>query len=215
MSKTSIIVDVANQIADHITRGLEINVDTRNNVKMISVRNPRNGDIAEMAFKMPRIGVSVFDKETSDYLKKHGYKETAKATPAATAAGNKTSKWWSRFHFEKNIMKMTLLALQEHFPCEVSFRQDAFAAKLAEMMDWKESTARKHITQAAKLGILNRAVIGTAYHITGVNTDEAQAMREVAVKPDPTPLPGCSLAHEGRILFEQEFEKAVDETVLP
>ena len=235
MKKRINVIDVVNQISSYITRGLEINVDTKGDVKMVSVRNPRTGEIDEYAFKVPYIGVANFDDETTDYLKKHGYKQpdAPKSTPApvATVAKKKTAKWWSRFNFEKNIMKMTLLALQDRYPAEESFAQKTFAEKLASMMHWQPVTAKRHITQAAKMGIITRAVIGTAYHITGLNDVDALTAREQvaereqapAMMPLPgdrfpvgeTPAPLNAIAHEGRIQFEQELEKAIDETILP
>ena len=153
------------------------------------------------------------------------------ARPKTVARPKHSSRWWSRYNFEKNIMKMTLLALQERYPAEPSFTQTLFAEKLASMMSWAVSTARRHITQAAKMGILNRCVIGTTYHIAGLNDiDEQSAREEVADReqaPEPMPLPGerlpedekpaprSAIAHEGRIQFEQDVEKAIDETVLP
>ena len=117
-------------------------------------------------------------------------------------------------------MKMTLLALQDRFPGEPSFPQSTFADKLATMMSWETSTAKRHITQAAKMGILNRAIVGTVYHIAGLNDVDAKTARDEA--PHIMPLPDgehpamdTALAHEGRIQFEQEFEQAVDETILP
>ena len=189
MSKHIDLSKAANMIADMLARGIQITID-RNGVKAskVSIHNPANG-------------------------------HTATACVKDAVAKKKDARWWSRFNFEKNIMKMALFALQDRFPAEESFRQDLFATKLASMMDWKLNTARKHITQAAKMGIINRAVIGTVYHITGVNTDDASTMRELVAerdaKPEQMPLPGSAVAHEGRILFEQEFENAVDETLLP
>ena len=148
-----------------------------------------------------------------------------------TSRKKRDSRRWSRFNFEKNIMKMTWLALQDRYPAEESFNQHEFAAKLASMMHWKVSTAKRHITQAAKMGILNRAVIGTVYYVTGINDEDAQTLKEEVAKraqaPEQMPLPfddlddedrlatRSALAGEGRPLLEQQLEKAVDETVLP
>lgn len=164
----------------------------------------------------------------NEYAGQKTVKQPASVTPVksepdkvkpATAVKKKNAKWWSRFNFEKNIMKMTLFALQDRYPYEDGYRQDMFAAKLAAMMSWKESTAKRHITQAAKMGIINRAVFGTTYYIMGVNNEDAQTLQEEMAdreqEPEMMPLPDSPLAHEGRIQFEQEFDKAVDETVLP
>lgn len=147
-------------------------------------------------------------------------RHTAPAATVEIIEKKNTSRWWSRYNFEKNIMKMCLFALQERYPCEVSFSQTAFARKLATMMGWKPATASKHITHAARLGIINRAVVGNAYHVTGVNDDNAAAMRRQAAvsehEPEEMPIPFSSFYHEeGKPVLEREIDNAVDESILP
>lgn len=245
MRKQSIVIDAVNLISDYITLGLEINVKTCDEVKMVSVRDPRNGDMEELAFKVPCIGVSQFNNETNEYLEKHSCKEPImkpvtslpdKAMPTVDTIGQKkhNSRWWSRFHLEKNIMRMTLLALQDRYPAQESFPQQVFAARLARMMGWKTPTARKHITRAAKMGIISRAVIGTTYHITGINDLDVKTAQDTVAdrdaKPEYMPLPGedCDedldkarpafyreLLDEGKPALELEREKALNQQPQP
>lgn len=239
--KRSIIINAINQISDYIIGGLEIDIDSKSDVKMVYARNPRTGKAARFTFRVPAIGFSQIVK-WEDIIDKQAARPQAvtpvtslpdKGMPTVATINEKkhNSRWWARFNFEKNIMKMTLLALQDRYPAEVSFPQDVFAAKLAGMMGWKVSTARKHITQAAKMGLVNRSVIGTAYHVTGYNDVDAKTLQEELAErqlpPERMPMPGenypvedtsapgSAIAHEGRPLFELELEKAVDETLLP
>ena len=230
MKNSNDLVNIATTIADALLEGLSIGFSNSKGEQQVVVSNPDCGLEISMTVNHPRV---ICPK---DYKFICGAKSNAKADQevkpeATTAQKKKNSRWWSRFNFEKNIMKMTLLALQDRYPAEQSFRQDVFAAKLAAMMKWKANTARKHITQAAKMGLISRAIIGTAYHVTGVNDVDAQTLQvELAEREqaperrpiageifgnEPLTATGSAIAHEGRPLFEQELERAVDETLLP
>ncbi len=224
------LVPIARTIADALNDGLTIGFETVDGEQSVVVKDSAGGFEVSVTVSHPRV---ICPK---DYRFVYG-KSAAKEKPqpsdeensATVAAKKKSAKWWSRYNFEKNIMQMTLLSMQRIFPADISFNQHEFAVKLASMMHWKISTAKRHITEAAKMGILNRVIIGTAYHITGVNTDDAQTLKEEMAErheepeqmplfdcpDDETTLPRTALEHEGRPLFEKELEKAVDETILP
>ena len=212
MSKHIDLNHAASTICDLLAQGIIITIDNDGQAQKVNVLDPANGHSAI-------VRVSTTDKPTA-------------TTPASVRKHN--ARWWSRFNFEKNIMKMTLLALQDRYPAEASFPQSVFAARLASMMSWEVSTARKHITRAAKMGILNRTVIGTVYHIAGINDVDAETARdEVADRTQPPvykPLPGehvneehdksrpayyRELFDEGMPDLEHPIEKPVDETILP
>ncbi len=223
------LVPVVNTLADALNDGLTIGFQTVDGEQLVVVADAARGIELSATVGLPRV------YHPKDYRFVYGAKSAHApqgAKPVKTiGAKKKSAKWWSRFNFEKNIMKMTLFALQDRYPAEESFPQTTFAQRLAHMMSWEISTARRHITQAAKMGIITRAVIGTVYHITGINdVDLKTAQEEIADREQPparmplpgedlpeeeTPAPMSAVAHEGRIQFEQEFEKAVDETVLP
>ena len=216
MSKRNLIIDAVNDISGYITQGLEINIDIKSNVKMVYVRNPRNGKAVKFNFEVPIIGTckivkweDIIDQQPAAPVK--SLPDKGMPTVATIAEKKKTSKWWSRFHFEQNIMKMTLLALQDRFPNEVGYRQDTFTARLAAMMSWQESTAKRHIARAAKMGILNRAVIGTSYYITGVNTDDEEILEDYMQRAaDGDKVADACM--QGVIDFDRN---TVDETVIP
>ena len=235
MNKPFNLNQIASTIADLIKQGLDIRVYVKKDVFDIwhvVVCDPSNLTSVHLNFNVAdnepeeqgnvNDDQSLFGRVTEI---KPVASPTVKKAAKPISEKKKSAKWWSRFNFEKNIMKMTLLALQDRYPAQVSFTQAMFAEKLARMMDWQTSTAKRHITQAAKLGILNRAIIGTAYHITGINDEPQETLKQD--KPEEMPLPftnldemqghaPCSaLAEEGRPLLERELEKAVDETILP
>ena len=217
------LVPVVNTLADALNDGLTIGFQTVDGMQQVVVTDAA-GDIELSAtVALPRV---FHPKDNRQVCRAKSAHVPQGATPVKTiGAKKKSAKWWSRFNFEKNIMKMTLLALQDRYPAEGSFPQSTFAQRLAHMMSWEISTARKHITQAAKMGIITRAVIGTVYHITGINDEPQETLKQD--KPEEMPLPfadldemqghaPCSaLAEEGRPLLERELEKAVDETILP
>ena len=223
------LVPIARTVADALNNGLTIGFQSVDGKQEVVVTDAVGGIELSATVGNPILF------HPKDYRFVYGAKSAQAPQGAkpvkAIGAKKKNAKWWSRFNFEKNIMKMTLLALQDRYPAEGSFPQSTFAQRLAHMMSWEISTARKHITQAAKMGIITRAVIGTVYHITGINdVDLKTAQEEVADREQPpvrkplpgenipqeeTPAPMSAIAHEGRIQFEQEFEKAVDETILP
>lgn len=200
---------MANTIAGIIEQGVEITVeDEKNNVKRVTVLNPANGNVALVSFKVPE----VID---TPRVTPHNGKPVAKSVKKKS-----NSRWWSRFNFEKNIMTMCLFALQERYPAEESFPQRMFAERLAGMMHWKITTAYRHITNAAKMGIIYRSVVGTTYHVTGINdTDVETAQQQVAdceQAPEEMPLPFSDYyLEEGKPALEREIDKAVDETILP
>ena len=222
MTKLIDLNSMANTIAEIIEQGVEIKVeDEKNNVKRITVLNPANGNVALVSFKVPNVNDTPrITAQADESIMPLKATPVFKATPAAQGIKKNTSRWWSRFNFEKNIMTMCLFALQERFPGEESFPQRMFAERLASMMHWKVNTAYRHITRAAKMGIIYRAVVGTTYHITGINdTDVETAQQEVADRekePEEMPLPFSDYyLEEGKPALEREIDKAVDETILP
>lgn len=231
MNKPFNLNQIASTIADLIKQGLDIRVNVKKDVFDIwhvVVCDPSNSTSAHLHFNVadnePEEQDNV-DVDQSLFKRVTDIKPVALPTAKTITQKKKNSRWWSRFNLEKNIMKMTLLALQDRYPAEDSFRQDAFAEKLAAMMRWEVSTAKRHITQAAKMGIINRAVIGTTYHITGLNDIDANTAREEIADrnqpPELLPIPGLdslegnAIAQEGKPTLELQIEKAVDETILP
>ena len=213
MKKYNDLTPVVNTIADALNNGLTIGIKTVNQEPLVVVADEAAGLELSATVGHPRV-----------FHPKDCRAKSSKPVKTITQK-KKNSRWWSRFNLEKNIMKMTLLALQDRYPAEESFRQDAFAEKLAAMMRWEVSTAKRHITQAAKMGIINRAVIGTTYHITGVNDIDANTAREEIADrnqaPELLPIPGLespegnAIAQEGKPTLELQIEKAVDETFIP
>lgn len=225
MSKHIDLLRLAGSIIDALRQNIDITISSSNissDLRDITIYDRENNDL--LAF-------SIHDSDAQPCVKA---KPAAPVTaiPAATAPKKPDFCWWSRFNFEKNIMKMTLLALQERYPCETSFPQKIFALKLARLMGWQLSTARRHITQAAKMGVIARAVIGTDYHIMGLNDvsveDAQQEVAERQEKPAYMPLRGevvdedidqrqpafyREFLDEGKPSLEQEMEKAIDEGV--
>ena len=244
MNKPFNLNQIASTIADLIKQGLDIRVYVKKDVFDIwhvVVCDPSNLTSVHLNFNVAdnepeeqgnvNDDQSLFGRVTEI---KPVALPTVKKAAKPISEKKKSAKWWSRFNFEKNIMKMTLLALQDRYPAEASFPQSVFAARLASMMSWEVSTARKHITRAAKMGILNRTVIGTVYHIAGINDVDADTARdEVADRSQPPvykPLPGehvneerdksrpayyRELFDEGMPDLEHPIEKPVDETILP
>lgn len=230
MKNSNDLVNIAKTIADALLEGLSIGFCNFDGEQEVVVSNPDSGYEIRVTVNHPRIICP------RDYKFVYGAKSNAKADQevkpeATTAQKKKDSRWWSRFQLEKSIMMRTLLALQERYPAEQSFDQDMFAAKMADIMRWKVRTAKKHITQAAKMGLLLRTLVGTTCHVTGVNDVDAKTLKEELAEreqpPVKRPLPGekvdvegtivsgSAIAHEARPLFELELEKAVDETLLP
>lgn len=221
MTKLIDLNSMANTIAEIIEQGVEIKVeDEKNNVKRITVLNPANGNVALVSFKVPNVNDTPrITAQTDESIMPLKATTVLKATTAA-AIKKDNSCCWSRFNLEKNIMKMCLFALQERYPGEESFTQRMFAEHLASMMHWKVNTAHKHITNAAKMGIIYRAVVGTTYHVTGINDiDVETAQQEVADReqePEEMPLPFSDYyLEEGKPALERAIDKAIDETILP
>lgn len=203
------LVRIVNTIADALNEGLTVGFETVDGMQSVVVKDSAGGFELSATVSLPRVFRPKDYREVNGNSSANETSQPPHEEKTATVADKKKSaRWWSRYNFEKNIMKMTFLVMQRTLPADISFDQHEFAALLASMMHWKISTAKRHITQAAKMGIINRAVVGTVYHITGVNDEEDNTQQEM-------PHPSSAIAEEGRIQFEQEFEQAVDETVLP
>jgi len=243
MRKSNDLAHIVKTIADALNEGLSIGFVTIDGEQGVVVADSEGGYEIAATVKHPRIF------HPRDYRFVYGAKSDQnaeqpsqqakpvtslpdKAMPTVDTIGQKkhNSRWWSRFHLEKNIMKMTLLALQGRYPVQESFPQQVFAARLARMMGWKTSTARKHITRAAKMGIISRAVIGTTYHITGINDVDVKTAQDTVAdrdeKPEYMPMPGedCDedldkarpafyreFLDEGKPALELEREKALNQ----
>ncbi len=72
-------------------------------------------------------------------------------------SGSHTSKWWSRYHFEKNLLTLAFHQLQDEFPGQHWFVSTRVAQVMSQVMGLKIATAKKHITTALKLGIIIKA----------------------------------------------------------
>jgi hypothetical protein len=203
---------VANAIADCCLAGVEIAISNKAYCKRVTVTDIDTGE---------RVGLNFWPDGMKICKASHvsraaiAHKRYVASKPAVKAIEHKkTSKWWSRFNFEHNIMKMCWLALQDQFPHEEKFAQAAFAQKLAIMMSWATSTAARHINRAAKLGILNRTKVGSSYYITGLNDGDAQSLQQATPEPRTIPFSNYYL-EEGKPALEMAIDKAVDETILP
>ena len=182
MKNSNDLVPIVRMLADALNEGITIGFATIDGEQGVVVADPASGIEISCTVSHPRI------LHPKDYRIAYGKTPVEDRQPA--------TKWCYRFDKEKNIMKMTLFAMQDRYPSQESFLQQDFAIQLAKMMGWKVATAKAHITEAAKLGIINRAVVGTAYHITGVNDVDAKtAYDDLLDEKEPAP--------------EQEMEKAV------
>lgn len=250
--KTTDFNKIVNYITDYIIDGYEVQVDSIGSLKQVFVREPHEGKGIKFKFTVSDEGdikILSWDDAIGQKAKKPtepkpAVKQKVKlpiqptdkgmSTAAAVTGMKKDPKWWSRFNFEKNIMKMTLFSLQDSYPGEPRFPQQVFAARLARLMKWKHATAQRHIVKAAKMAIINRVVIGTAYYIEGMNDVDIKEAQETSadweLKPGYLPLPGDSIdeeddeknppfyrefLEEGKPALERQIENAVDETQLP
>ena len=223
MKKSIDLYRLASTIADALLDGITIGFRHHDGVQEVIVSDSEKGFAVSTTVNLPRL-ISPKDyrlvnsgsssvKQPAEVKPVISLPDKGMPTVATIAEKKKNSKWWSRFNFEKNIMKMTLLSLQDRCPNEVGYRQDAFADRLAKLMSWQESTARRHIASAAKMGILNRAVIGLTYYITGVNDQDAETLREEM--EDIERMPDNYYLEEGKPSLEMAIDKAVDESLLP
>ncbi len=57
MKKKTTLTDVVDLLADCVTCGIDINIDSESEVKTISVHDPRNGKTVKFTFKVPFPGV--------------------------------------------------------------------------------------------------------------------------------------------------------------
>ena len=210
MNKPFNLNQIASTIADLIKQGLDIRVN---------VCDPSNSTSVQLCFNLadnePQEQDNV-DVDQSLFGRVTDIKPVALPTvkgAEATVGKKKNSTWWSRYHFEANVMKMTWQSLLDQEPGRVRFSQRTFIKRLADLMQWQESTATKHVQRAARLCILRRSVIGRQYYIESVFTqihDKAEKQaREQGPAPDSTKRDeGC-----GVISFDKNT--SVDETLLP
>lgn len=72
MKKKMSLNQLVDLLADCVTCGIDININSDSEVKTISVHNPRNGKTVKFTFKVPAIGVcQVLDwEETAEPVNK-------------------------------------------------------------------------------------------------------------------------------------------------
>ena len=213
---------IAGSIADLVKLNIDIDIEkTVDNRYSVTVRDLDDNSGVTLTFDMPGTDPVKHDKDIVD--QQLFGKPVADVKPVASfPAKPKNSKWWSRYHFEANLMKMTWRSLHDEDPARVRFSQQEFVKKLARLMLWQESTAARHVQRAARLGLLNRSVIGRKYYIESVYTQvhdnallhDSNHTPVTDYEDDDTPT-GSALADEGRPLHELEIERAVNETLLP
>lgn len=85
-----------------------------------------------------------------------------KQAPSKQAA--KTTRWWSRYHFEKNLMSLAINRLEESKPSRWHVTTD-LAACIARTLDVEHQTAKRHITRAIKMGILVKRRRGNIFEV--------------------------------------------------
>ena len=215
MNKPFNLNQIASTIADLIKQGLDIRVNVQKDVSDIwnvVVCDPSNTTSATLSFNVadnePQ-GQDNVDVDQSLF----GRVTDIKPVALPTVGKKKNSKWWSRYHFEANVMKMTWQSLHDQEPGRVRFSQRTFIKRLAELMQWQESTAAKHVQRAARLCILRRSVIGRQYYIESVFTQihdkaDKQAPEQEPALTSTKPDGGC-----GVISFDKNT--SVDESLLP
>ena len=222
MNKPFNINQIASTIADLIKQGLDIRVNVQKDVFDIwnvVVCDPSNTTSATLSFNVadnePQ-GQDNVDVDQSLFGRVTDLKPVALPTVKgveAIAGKKKNSKWWSRYHFEANVMKMTWQSLHDQEPGRVRFSQRTFIKRLADIMQWQESTAAKHVQRAAKWCILHRSVIGRQYYIESVYTQIHDNAKKQASEQQPAP----DSAKRDEACGVTSFDKntSVDETLLP
>ena len=200
-----------NALADCLLAGLSINVSNKAYSKKVSVTDTDTGE--RVSVDVWPDGMKIFQVRRVPQAARSRRQHVATPKSAVEAIENKkSSKWWSRFNFEHNIMKMCWLALQDQFPGDQRFPQATFAGKLASMMSWQPATASRHINRAAKLGIVNRIKVGSAYYVTGLNDNRPQGQQQAAREQTT----GSNIVlDEGKPALEAAIEQRIDESLLP
>ena len=222
MNKPFNLNQIASTIADYIKQGLDIRVNVQEDVFDIwhvVVCDPSNSTSVHLQFNVADnepegqdhvdVDQSLFGRVTD--IKPVALPNVKGAEPIA--GKKKNSKWWSRYHFEANVMKMTWQSLHDQEPGRVRFSQRTFIKRLADLMQWQESTAAKHVQRAAKLCILRRSVIGRQYYIESVYTQIHDKAEEQARGQEPAPDSAKREGGCGVIAFDNNT--SVDETLLP
>lgn len=110
------------------------------------------------------------------------------AVPTLEELDGKTpkSKWFVRYNIEKNLARITIADFLAQDSLLMRVQSTTFAERMSDIFGYRLSTARKHVSQAVKMGILKR------WHHDGQYWIEL-----MLVKPEDT------------------IHKAIDETVLP
>jgi hypothetical protein len=222
MNKPFNLNQIASTIADLIKQGIDIRVDVKKDVFDIwhvVVCDPSNSTSVHLHFNVadnePEQQDNV-DVDQSLFGRVTDIKPVALPTVKGveTIAGKKkNSTWWSRYHFEANVMKMTWQSLHDQEPGRVRFSQRSFIKRLADLMQWQSSTAAKHVQRAAKLSILRRSVIGRQYYIESVFTQIHDKAEQQAREQQPAPGSTKPEGECGVISFDKNT--SVDETLLP
>lgn len=222
MNKPFNLNQIASTIADLIKQGLDIRVNVQKDVFDIwnvVVCDPSNTTSATLSFTVadnePQ-GQDNVNVDQSLFGRVNDIKPVALPTVKgveAIAGKKKNSTWWSRYHFEANVMKMTWQSLHDQEPGRVRFSQRTFIKRLADLMQWQESTAAKHVQRAAKLGILCRSVIGRQYYIESVYTQIHDNAKKQA--PEQQPAPDSAKRDEACGVTSFDKNTSVDETLLP
>jgi hypothetical protein len=121
--------------------------------------------------RLSKIGVTICDdgvlinvndaiQEPAPVLKK----DNAPFKPSPSKQAAKTTRWWSRYHFEKNLMTLAVNRLEEKNPSRWHVTTE-LAACIARTLDVEHQTAKRHITRAIKMGILVKRRRGNIFEV--------------------------------------------------
>ena len=165
------IIEIINELRkQYLTSDNQVLVITLFNDGFMVNRKPRYQQALDIAnphqwenVSEPNVSATVKELPSSPVkvlpVKRDG---TRKRVPSGEEVlnGSHTSKWWSRYHFEKNLLTLAFHQLQERFPDQQWFVSTLVARVMSDVMGLKISTAKRHITTALKLDIIVKAKDG-------------------------------------------------------
>ena len=165
------IIEIINELRkQYLTSDNQVLVITLFNDGFMVNRKPRYQQALDIAnpdpsktVSEPNVSATVKELPSSPVkvlpVKRDG---TRKRVPSGEEVlnGSHTSKWWSRYHFEKNLLTLAFHQLQERFPGQQWFVSTLVARVMSDVMGLKISTAKRHITTALKLDIIVKAKDG-------------------------------------------------------
>lgn len=153
--------NIANAIADLLVPGIDVAIEqSGENLCKVTVAEPGKQQVAISFNRKEVFNLNAPTLAAPRRAEGTTARGSSMPTDGTIKECQKTGRWWSRFHLERNMLHLVFAELHSRGHSK-RIEQRVVANRMAALMSLSYNTCCRHIRKAARMGIVKRSLAGS------------------------------------------------------